>query len=344
MKLPRLPHDPGALVDFYDEALSGLGALCERTWHDRMEVVAEGRAARLWNEGGALHEVELSFAPADSPAAREAAREVFPGCPLTFRLAETLRPTPLPLERLVLADASTSRPPAPDVGEKLWRGQFPETTRWRMETAFVPAHHFSLVALARCEIQAIDQHWSLRRLALSLPEGAPDDSLALALDFAQIASDDGDVTWPAPEPARWRELLTAALAHEMAGDLAPIRARQQHYLRRELERIETYFDGYERELTTRAARTGSENTKMKSASRLEAARAERTRRRDDQIARHEIRVCPALEALLLVAEPAWRAGIHAVQAHDVRTRPALFVPRARRWMEAGPSTGAGPPA
>src|SRR5512137_34023 len=102
MRLDRLAYDSGALVNFYEEGFTALGALCERTWHDRLEIVAEGEAAKLWNPGGTLHEIELTFAPADATAAREAVREVFPGCPLTFRLAETLRPSPLPLERVAL--------------------------------------------------------------------------------------------------------------------------------------------------------------------------------------------------------------------------------------------------
>jgi hypothetical protein len=48
-----------------------------------LEVVAEGRPATLWNPQGSLHEVELLFTPADTTSARDAAREVFPGCPLT---------------------------------------------------------------------------------------------------------------------------------------------------------------------------------------------------------------------------------------------------------------------
>ena len=90
----RLPYASDALVDFYDEALTALGALCERTWHDRLEVVADGTSARLWNDAGDLHEVELWFPAPDDTAPREAAKEVFPGCPLTFRLAEALRPAP----------------------------------------------------------------------------------------------------------------------------------------------------------------------------------------------------------------------------------------------------------
>src|SRR6266567_6148600 len=131
MKFERLIHASGTVADFYDEALASLGALCERTWHDRLEVVAEGASARLWNDEGALHEVELWFPPPDDTAPREAAREVFPGCPLTFRLAEALRPTPLALDRVVLASHADARPPAVDVAEKLWRAQFSGTNRWQ---------------------------------------------------------------------------------------------------------------------------------------------------------------------------------------------------------------------
>ena len=45
MRLDRLTYDPAALVDFYEEGFAALGALCERTWHDRLEIVAEGQAA-----------------------------------------------------------------------------------------------------------------------------------------------------------------------------------------------------------------------------------------------------------------------------------------------------------
>lgn len=118
MKLARLNHDPGELLEFYEAGLSSLGALCERTWHDRLEVVADGRAAELWNPQGLLHEAELRFADADAKAARDAAREVFPGCPLTFKLADALRPAPLPLERFLLDDGGIARPPDAAVAEK----------------------------------------------------------------------------------------------------------------------------------------------------------------------------------------------------------------------------------
>jgi hypothetical protein len=333
MKLDRLSYEPASLLSFYEDGFAALGALCERTWHDRLEIVAEGDAARLWNPEGALHEVELAFAPADAKAARDAVREVFPGCPLTFRLAETLRPSPLPLERVALAAESRAQAPAPAVAEKLWRAQFPDTTQWSLGAPFKSDFHFSLVALARCEIQAIDQHWSLHRVAVSLPGGEPDESLAWEFGFAQADPEmAAGAPWPASEPARWQATLRNALAVDLAAELAAVRARQENYLRRELDRIEEYFANYEQELSARAARSTSPSAKVKTADRLAAAQAEHARRRADQVARHEIRVHPRLEALLLVAELAWRGSLRVERAHAARNVEALFVPRARRWF------------
>ena len=333
MKLERLPYDPAALVNFYEEGFASLGALSERTWHDRLEIVAQGEPAKFWNPEGTLHEVELVFAPADAASARDAAREVFPGCPLTFHLAEALRPAPLPLERVVLGSEAPARPPDAAVAEKLWRAQFEEPMRWRLATPFKAAFHFSLVALVRCEIQAIDQHWSLRRLAVALPEGEPDESLAHSLGLVQPEASPQDVPWPRPEPARWMTFLRGALEMDLVDDLAAIRARQENYLRRELDRIDEYFQNYEGELSARAARSTSQNTKLKTADRLAAAKAEHARRRADQVARHEIRVQPHIDALLLTAEPAWGATIQVDAARQTQTLEARFVPRARRWFK-----------
>ena len=343
MRLDRLSYSPAALVDFYEEGFTALGALCERTWHDRLEIVAEGRAARLWNPDGVLHEVELTFAAADVTAARDAAREVFPGCPLTFRLAEAIRPSPLALERVALAGEAQARPPDPAVAEKLWRAQFPDTTRWRLTAPFKADFHFSLVALVRCEIQAIDQHWSLHRLGVSLPDGEPDDSLAQGIGFAQAAAEAvGGPAWPAPEPAGWQGFLRTALEADLAGELAGIRARQENYLCRELERIDDYFENYERELAARAGRSSNQSAKLKTADRLAAAKVEHARRRADQVARHEIRVQPHLDALLLVSEPAWRATLVPERAHLPQTVDARFVPRARRWFWDQPAGSPSP--
>ncbi len=333
MKIERLTPSPGAAADFYEEALTSLGGLCERTWHDRLEVVAEGRSARLWNDTGELHEVELWFPPAEDTSPRDAAKEVFPGCPLTFRLAESLRPASLALERVILNGPSGARPPAADVAEKLWRAQFPETHRWQLASPFLADNHYSLLGLLRSEIQAIDQHWSLRRIALSLPDGAPDNLLAQSFDLASVAHDSGnDISWPTPDPASWREFLRAAFETDLASDLAVITNRQSQHLGRELNRVDDYFEHYEQELAARAARTGNESAKLKTAERVAAAKVEHARRRADQVARHEIRAHAHLEALMLIAEPAWRVELTLEIAHQSRTVPALFVPRARRWM------------
>jgi hypothetical protein len=336
MQLARLPHDPGALLDFFQQGLEHLGAVCERTWHDRLQLVAEGAAARLWNADGALHEAHLHFVAAAETAPRDAAKEVFPGCPLTFRLAETLRPSPLPLERAVLEATGPSGPPSNDVAEKLWHAQWPGATRWRMATPFAPARHFSLFALVRCEIQAIDQQWSLHRLALSLADGQLDRALAADVQFMQLAPDLSEpIAWPAHDPAPWQEMLRVALELELASDLAAIRARQENYLRRELDRIDDYFDHYERELTQRAARTASDNARIRTNDRLAAAKAEHARRRHDQVQRHEIRVIPHFDALLWLAEPAWQAAVSFLEKNQPQTAPAVFVPRVRRWVIAG---------
>ena len=60
MKLNRATHDPGQLLEFYEEGLTALGALCERTWHDRLEVVAEGRRDELDAFRAALHDAGLA--------------------------------------------------------------------------------------------------------------------------------------------------------------------------------------------------------------------------------------------------------------------------------------------
>lgn len=329
MKLSRLPHEPAAVLEFYQESLEHLGAICERTWHDRLQLVAEGAGAKLWNDDGTLHEVELHFPPADDTAPRNAATEIFPGSPLTFRLAETLRPAPLPIERVVLTTDS-ERPPASEVAQKLWHAQFPHTARWQMNAPFRATHAFSLLALVRCEIQAIDQHWSLHRVGLSLPGGERDDGLAQNFGFAQVDAAAADLQWPELPPGSMSEFLSSAITLELTEELAGIRARQENYLRRELDRIDDYFDHYEAELAAREKRGGS-SAKLKAADRLAAAKAEHARRRDDQVRRHEIRVIPHVDAMLLIAERAWQAPVNYHERNQACTAEAIFHSRTRHW-------------
>jgi hypothetical protein len=332
MKIHRATHDPAELLAFYEEALTARGALCERTWYDRLEVIAEGTAAALWNAGGSLHEVELHFVPPDATAARDAAREVFPGCPLTFHLTEALRSPTLTLERFLLATGHSSGPPETAVAEKRWRAQFSDTSPWQLRTPFKPAHHFSLLALVRCEIQAIDQHWSLHRVIMSLPGGEIDDDLAREIDFQQSGGhSSGEIAWPNPDPAAWNTILQKALAKELDEDLVRVRSRQENSLRRELERIDDYFENYRRELISRTPRAGAEAAKVKTVERLAASEAEHSRRRADQIARHAIRIIPHIDALLLIAEPAWHADATVNRSRRAETISAHFIPRSRRW-------------
>src|SRR6202011_58450 len=86
MKFPQLPARAEHLMEFFEEGLHSLGAICERSWHDRLEVLAEGDAARLWREDGELFSGEVYFRGTSSPDAANALTEVFPGCALTFRL------------------------------------------------------------------------------------------------------------------------------------------------------------------------------------------------------------------------------------------------------------------
>ncbi|MBI4658142.1 MAG: hypothetical protein HY735_04700 [Verrucomicrobia bacterium] len=333
MKLQKLPHDPGKLIDFFEEGLPALGALCERTWHDRLQVVAEGAAAKLWHADGTLVDAEIHFPPAGDTTPREAGREVFPGCPLTFRLAEALWPQTLVLDRVCIQTFENVKPPTVEVAEKLWSAQRPGTLRWKMEAPMTPGWHFSVLVLARCEIQAIDQHWSLHRLAVSLPDGDLDESLAGSLDFAQAQTEGPQVSdWPVPDLAQWAPLIRRALEADLAADLEPIRTRQQNYLRRELERIDSYFKNYERELQERLERQHQRNTKFTIRERLAAAKAEHERRRHDQVQRHEIRIKPHLDALLLIAEPAWQTRVSFFHKNETHNQPARFVPRSRRWI------------
>ncbi|MGH7970844.1 MAG: hypothetical protein ACREIC_19155 [Limisphaerales bacterium] len=333
MRIPRLDYDPTSALAFYEESFSALGALSERTWHDRLEVVAEGLAARVWNPDGTLYEQELVFASADAVGARDANREVFPGCPLTFRLFEALRPVPLALDKVVLDPGLPDHPPDRSVLEKLWHTQYPATRRWRLTSEIKPAFHFSLVAIVRAEIQAIDQHWSLHRVALSLPSGEADDLLARELPLLDVASRQAEVEWPCTQLSLWWPLLCRVIEQELQSEVEPVRDRQVQYLRRELERLDDYFAHYEQELTQRTARRGGSSS-AKAAERLEAARAEHARRRQDQVARHEIRVQPHVDALLLTAERAWQASVEVEEHREAIVLTASFVPRSRRWFHS----------
>jgi hypothetical protein len=333
MKLDRISYSPGAALEFFEEALGSLGALCERTWHDRLEVVAEHRAAKLWNSDGRIHSTELKFAEVDSAEARNADSEVFPGCPLTFKATEALMSGQLVLDRALLDSGAHQKEPDEQIAAKLWRSQMPETSRLKFTSGFKRTFHFNLVAVVRTDIQAIEQHWFLNRLAIALPGGEPDLALAADLPLLELASNGSSPPgWPEPKPDQWGKQLENALMLELGPDLDDIKRRQEKSLRKELDRIDDYFDHYEAELSGRRKRSAAEAVKIKVEERIAAAKTERLRRRQDQVSRHEIRICPRIDGLLLLAEPAWEAETQFDRNHQSKTTRAIFVPRSRRWL------------
>ena len=332
MKIERIPYSQGDLADFFEEGLGALGGLCARTWHDRLEVVAEGELAQLWKSGAELHSCELKFVAPGSPGARSADTEVFPGCPITFKLCEKLLRPEQNLASVVLATPANLLAPAPEVAEKLWRAQRGDCRHWSLSAPFKKAWHFSLVLSIRFEIQAIDQQWALHRVAISLPDGLADDTLARDLGRLDIQTQaSADIPWPALKDMHGDLLSPKVLEGELAATLGSIRRRQELHLQRELARIDQYFQNYSNELKSRKARAGS--TKLEE--RLAAAGREHQRHRQDQVARHEIVVHPHVDTALLIAEPAFQATISVKQAQEMHLHTALLIPRSRRWVIQG---------
>lgn len=144
MKFQKIPPRPEYLIDFFEEGLASLGAVCERSWHDRLEVLAEGEAARLWRHEGGWFSGELRFRDGSSPEAGDPDTEIFPGCPLTFKLVDALWAHHMPHSRACLSTGSILKPPALDVAQKLWQAQFGPCADWSA-TPFLPAWIFSLV-------------------------------------------------------------------------------------------------------------------------------------------------------------------------------------------------------
>jgi hypothetical protein len=329
MKFSKIPARAEHLMEFFEEGLHSLGAICERSWHDRLEVLAERDAARLWREDGELYSGEIYFRDTGSPDAASAQSEVFPGCPLTFRLVEALWRRHLAHSRVCLSPEISVKAPSNDVAGKLWQAQFGSQAGWRT-SPFLQTWIFSVVGAVRCEVQANDQSWTSHRFAFTLPDGQRDNSLEFALgQMNQIESAEAD--WPSLDPNVLAEWIGWALQSELALELSRIKERQQLFLRRELRRIDEYFENYTRELRERMARQHKEEAVKRYADRLEATHLEHNRRRTDQIERHTIHIVPHVDALLTVAEPAFAAHVSWQAGREERTAPALFVPRTRRW-------------
>jgi hypothetical protein len=333
MKFTKTLPRPEHLMEFFEEGLLSLGAVCERSWHDRLEVLAEGDAALLWRNDGDLFSGELYFRDAGSLNPGNPGAEVFPGSPLTFRLVEALWRRHVPHSRVCLSAELSVKAPPNEVAEKLWQAQRSSCAGWQA-TPFLRTWIFSGVAAVRCEVQANDQSWSSHRLAFTLPNGERDSSLEFALEQLSPVEEVGP-EWPALDIAAVAGWIGRALSSELAPELGRIKERQQLFLRRELSRIDEYFENYARELRERIDHQRKEEARKRHGDRLEATRLEHKRRRTDQIDRHTIHVFPHVDALLTVAEPAFASRVTWQAGREERGVPALFVPRTRRWHVRG---------
>ena len=88
------------------------------------------------------------------------------------------------------------------------------------------------------------------------------------------------------------------------------------------------------ELRARKDREHREKSIGRYQQRIEATHAEHRRRRGDQIERHAMRGIPHLDALLVIAEPAFCAVVEWRAGREAKSAGALFPPRARRWSFA----------
>src|SRR5271165_6902032 len=67
-----------------------------------------------------------------------------------------------------------------------------------------------------------------------------------------------ELDWPALDPAALSDWIGRAINIELAAQLSKIKERQQLFLRRELNRIDEYFENYARELRERTDRQHKE--------------------------------------------------------------------------------------
>ena len=330
MKFPKIRPQANHLMDFFEEGLLSVGAVCERSWHDRLEVLAEGDAALLLGSDGDSFSGELYFREAGSADSDHAEIEVFPGCPLAFRLVEALWRRQIAHSRVCLSTGIGVKAPPKEVAEKLWQAQFGSFAGWQA-SLFMPTWIFSVLAAVRCEVQANDQSWSSHRLAFTLPDGERDAALEFALE--QLGPlEEAEPDWPTVDSAALSDWIGRALKIELDPQLSKIKERQQLFLRRELNRIDEYFENYARELRKRTDRQRKEEAIKRYADRLEATRQEHNRRRADQVERHTIQVLPHVDALLTLAEPAFATLVTWRSGREERFVPAVFVPRTRRWF------------
>ncbi len=129
-------HAAGAM-GFAAEGLQRLGALCERTWHDRLQVVADGPAAATLGRPGELVETELCFPEGTD---LDPARDVFPGCPLAFRMAKRSCGSKCRVRFAPRCPVITGKPP-PESIHGAGRGTLPQATIPRLHNPSSPREH-----------------------------------------------------------------------------------------------------------------------------------------------------------------------------------------------------------
>mgnify|MGYP000381771108 CR=1 FL=1 len=332
MILPRFDFDPGPLRELHQQALTALGADCDTPWHDRLDVLAEGAAAKIWDPSGGLVVRSMRFPPPAAPGLRNPDEEVFPGCPVSFHLAEAVWAGLSACGRaVVLPDLGGSKPPDLAVLSRLWDRQHAAAAGARLGSVR-PAWHFTGVFGLRLELQAISQHWSAARVALSWPGGEQDAETERELFLLPIEPSPPAVDWPVDGAGVLGPALLRAVESDHAAEIAALRQRQQRSLERELRRVNDYFSGYIRELEERASRKRTESTRADYAARVAAARAEHERRIADQVGRHGIRVVPAIDSVLWLAERAWEVEVTVRERRETRSGAHRYVPRLRRWF------------
>lgn len=329
MKIERIKHDPRTALEFFSQGLESLGAVCEAPWYDRLEVVAEGAAAKLWDgEGGIVHR-ELRFPEVGADVPKEVTRDVFPGCPILFQLAETLRADTSAMFKVVIGDpAFEEGAPRKEVLEKTWTLARPRTGRPRFSQP-VATRRFSFVFVVRLEVQSTDQHWSLHRVACGWPDGARDAELERDLFMQAVGkpAPGESLDWPSPTGKELAGLLERVLP-EMEPGLGAILDRQRRYMARELSRIDEYFSKRVAELNHRRQRSTA-----KIDERIAATKNEHRRRREDQVNRHEVVVTPHVDGVACVAERSWSVNVTGLHGREETDHGRWhFVPRTRRWF------------
>jgi len=298
MKIERLIHAPGTWRDFFEEALTSLARCASARGTTAWKSWPKATAPAVESGRHASRNRTVVSGARNHHGAREAGKQVFPGCPLTFAWRKALRPAPLALEASRVGGRH-GRPPARNRrGGKLWRAAVTRNQSLATRIAVRPG---AALLAARPDALRNPGHrtsiGSLRRVAVSVPKRRAGYSLAHPSTLRKFA-DNTDAFPGRSDPSAGGNSSRCA---EKA--LAPTSPRCAIARRKHCGANWTCVDDYFRSITkwklaARARAAGVKLRSLKAAERLAAAKAEHARRRSDQVARHEIRVHAHLDALL----------------------------------------------